>query len=182
MAHLFAPLAYDRMPNGQPRQDVPPKHLGSKARIDALLHKMVVVLGTPQNHLFMFVAGFSKKSPDKPTTDAPVSLSEEMDRYANYQTPALKSFWDAQSWGTHDEIRSIIATGKLVDTGEDHDVYIATNLGHMPRVMLCWFLLGKPLSWRVHFVLAKHSFSPKEWAQETVKFFVYLHRFAFRKW
>ncbi len=182
MAHLFAPLAYDRMPHGQPRQDTPINRLGSKVRIDVLLKKLVMVLGTPKDHLFVFVAGFSKKSPDTPTTDAPISLAEEMDRYANYQTPALESFWDAQSWGTHDEIHSIIEEGKGVGTGEDHDVYIATNLGHMPRVMLTWFFLEKPKSWRAHFVIAKHSFSPKEWAQETIKFFTYLYRFTFKKW
>lgn len=182
MAHIFAPLAYDRMPYGQPRQNVPINRLGSKARIDVLLKKMFVVLDTQEDHLFVFVAGFSKNSPDTPTTDTPVSLAEEMDRYANYQTPALESFWGAQSWGTHDEIYSVIATGKLVDTGEDHDVYIATNLGHMPRVMLTWFFLEKPESWRIHFVPAKHSFSPKEWVQETVKFFTYLYRFVFKKW
>lgn len=182
MAHLFAPLAYDRMPHGQPRQGVPVKYLGSMHRIHALLDKIAEMPDTPEDHLFVFVAGFSKKSPHEPTAEAHVSLADEMCQYITYWRPVIHSFWDSQSWGTHDELQSVIATGKLVDDGEDHDVYIATNLGHTPRVMLTWFFLEKPKSWRVHFVLAKHSFSPKEWVQETAKFFTYLYRFALRKW
>lgn len=180
-------LAYDRMPGGKPRANVSPKRLGTKKRIDALIR-----LKQGKNWFwdlsqtvtcFVFTAGFSKESPTKPTEQVPQSLAEQMRLYTQSMVQGRTDVQiSSTAWGTYAEIRDLIRMCRGFYPGENHTIFISTNLGHMPRTLLCWFFLEKPASWRVRPVLADHSFTPKEWVQETAKFFTYLYRFSFKKW
>lgn len=178
------------MPNGKPRDGIPANRLGSKARCDALLVEMWMILRKDDHSLttdfkFVLTAGYTKESPGKPTEKVPQSLAAQIEQYIRSQNfhPGFIFVRD-KAWGTLEETLgaiSLISDIAAVNWTTHPQIYVSTNLGHMPRVWLCWFFL-KPKGWKVHFVLAKHSFTPKEWVQETVKFFVYLYRFVFKKW
>lgn len=183
MVFLF-PYAYDRMPNGKPREGVPENHLGSKARCDSLISKYKALAGRPgETCEFIFTAGYTKEQKEEPEHDSDLRLANQMITYIRRINPRMPGFTShIRAWGTFEETR--VAIDEIKEVCDQHDnvmVYASTNLGHMPRVWLCWLFL-KPKSWKVHFVLARHSFTPKEWFQETSKFFQYLYRFLFRKW
>ena len=186
----FVPLAYDRIQNGQGK--------GSKARCEALIWKMCLMeeeLYTDgkiiTNCWFGSLAGYTKESPGRPTIKVPVALCDQMKEYTiklGYPRTGV-FFSDPQAWGTYEEIRyalqKIIAEQRY-NYQTSNDVYFSTNFGHSFRVCICiWFLkreLGMDNSlFRFHVLLANHSFSKKEYFQETAKFFQYLYRFVFDK-
>jgi len=82
-------------------------------------------------------------------------------------------------WGTISEIEhSIRLIRKQVSTSDPFvRVHISTNPGHMFRVWLYWKVLA-PKEWEVIFVPADHSFTKKEWIQETAKVLRDLYRIA----
>lgn len=179
---FLVPYAYDRMPGGKPREGVPPNRLGSKARCDALVcaHKQL----NPNDEWsgFILTAGYTKNFPSIPR-ETNESIAGQMRKYLLEQ--GFSSTVRILTWGTYKETESAIKEirNTLYESwrNEPTMVYVSTNLGHMPRVWLCWFFL-RPRGWKVHFVLANHSFSLKEYFQETAKFFQYLYRFVFKKW
>ena len=180
---FLVPYAYDRMPDGKPRKGVALKRLGSRARIDALLVSLIKIfkVGEMRTYWFVLTAGYSKESVNSPTSKVHRSIAEEMGMYIISQNgDGLAIIPNELAWGTYQETARAISTIRTKALVGNH-VFVSTNLGHMPRVWLCWLFL-KPSSWEVHFVLADHSFTKKEWLQETVKFFIYLYRFLFRKW
>ena len=193
---FLVPYAYDRMPGGKPRESVPANRLGGKARCDALID--VATRALKINHEdgpygiwcdFVFSAGYTKDSPTKPTLVVIESIAEQMAKYVRSTGIEFASSVDRHDlvWGTYFEtvraIRRISSTTVIAHNRgyKNNGVYVGTNLGHLPRVWLCWLFL-KPKGWKIHFVLANHSFAPKEWLQETAKFFQYLYRFVFKKW
>lgn len=189
------------MPNGKPREGVPPKRLGTKARCDALIKVLNerrsqfggVNQGQFVLYWFILNAAFTKESPNKPTQNVTESLAEQMEKYLHHEGYILCPRTTPKNtlvWGTFAETCEAIRDIKkkiqvCEDQGignDDLEVFVSTNLGHMPRVWLCWFLL-KPKNWKVHFVLANHSFTFwPEYFQETFKFFQYFYRFLFKKW
>ena len=178
---FLVPYAYDRMPGGKPREGVLANRLGSKARCDALF-RVVRKRNDLWSVIFILTAGYSKESA-RSTEKIPESIAEQMCIYVKEQgfsTHLSPKF----SWGTFEETRNAISviSSFALESVKEPCVYVSTNLGHMPRVWLCWFFLRRHKTWEVHFVLADHSFTPKEWLQETAKFFQYLYRFVFKKW
>lgn len=171
---FLIPYAYDRLPDGKPRIGVPARRLGSKSRCDALLLK------TDPYYIFVLTAGFSKKSHDQPTETEKEALCEQMEKYLRSRG-SLFFISKPRTWGTYGETLESIMIMSPFSATRPIEICVSTNLGHMPRVWLCWFFL-KPKGWKVRFVIARHSFTPKEWWQETFKFFVYLYRFIFEKW
>lgn len=168
--HVFFPYAYDRIQDGSGK--------GSMARCDALLKLLKTI--RPDDHVFVLTAGFTKVSPNKPAPGVPVSLAEQMHRYLRSKDSEALTDRYPVAWGTLDETKEaiyIIEQNARAKSADKVVVWVSTNLGHMPRVRLCWLLL-KPETWDVKFVTAKHSFIPKEWVQETIKFFQYVYLFA----
>jgi len=191
---FFVPYAYDRMPYGEARRGIPADRLGSKARCDALLAEYKNSGLKKCISSFVLTAGFTKDSPDEPTETVTESLASQMERYVRLHGHYHPLIPRRLVWGTYEEtaaaigaISEIVRTWELghEDVRSDPDdqvhVFVSTNPGHMPRVKLCWRFL-KPRGWCVHFVPANHTFTKKEWGQETVKFFQYLYRFLFRRW
>lgn len=182
---FLVPYAYDRMPGGKPRKGVPLNRLGSKARCDALA-KIAENIDQYKSY-WVLTAGYSKKSPTQSSSLNKESLADQMYWYIKSLGFREISSWP-RSWGTHKETTETVKIIINMALPPPHlrlnppvDVYISTNLGHMPRVWLCWFFL-KPKGWKVHFVPANHSFTLKEYFQETAKFFVYLYHFLSKKW
>ncbi len=170
------------MPGGKPRKGVPPNRLGSKARCDALL--AVIQKNRLEHCHFVFTAGYSKESPKVPTKVGEISMCWEMAIYIESQEAGVGlGLWRiSTAWGTYEEtLHAINFIGLDSFIPPPDEVWVSTNLGHMPRVWLCWFFL-KPKGWKVHFVVANHSFTLKEYFQETAKFLGYLYRFVFKKW
>jgi hypothetical protein len=178
---FLAPYGYDRMFDGKPMAGVPTERLGSQARIDALIKKRDrgALIADFESSCWVLVAGFSKDSPCQPTENTRTSLAEDMRKYLTSLGYQL-FLGGPKCWGTYEETREIIQEIRRVYDYEA-EIFVSTNLGHMPRVRLCWFFL-KPKNWEVNFVEANHSFTPKECFHETAKFFVYLYRFLFKKW
>lgn len=183
---FLVPYAYDRMPGGKPREGVPANRLGSKARCDALIEEIPegLDIGNTANYSFVLTAGFSKESPCTPTSEIHRSVAEEMatyvDRLCVYQVSLFPNNYRFV-WGTYGETVEVIRTIRR-ECANNNQIFVSTNLGHLPRVWLCWFFL-KPEGWKVHFVLARHSFTFwPEYFQETAKFFQYLYRFVFKRW
>lgn len=174
------------MPGGQPRTGVPAKRLGSKARCDALLAELQRMddLWTYFRSRFVLTAGYTKDSPGEPTVGAEESIAQQMRYYLLSRDWTLSCVMQGRVWGTFEETKEairLIAYSADTNWASDVKIYVSTNLGHLPRVWLCWLFL-KPEGWKVHFVTAKHSFTLKEYFQETGKFFIYLYRFLFRRW
>lgn len=177
------------MPRGKPDDGIPPNRLGSKARCDKLIAMVSETESLRPGYIFILTAGFTKESPASPTQKVWESLSGQMERYLLSQgVQPKKIFAQERSWGTHEEtVEAIKLITKMAEPPQHlrfnpHiDIYVSTNLGHIPRVWLCWYFL-KPKKWKVHFVRANHSFTPKEYFQETAKFFGYLYKFLFNKW
>lgn len=183
---FLVPYAYDRMPSGKPREGVPTNRLGSKARCDVLIgasQQYRKQAGSNTRCRFVLTAGYTKESPAIPTEDVKESIAMEMSDYLRSQ-----NVWSTHvhpiAWGTLEETREsirIISHLSSLNWVIHPRIFVSTNLGHLPRVWLCWLFL-KPKGWRFRFVLANHSFTPKEWFQETAKFFQYLYCFVFKKW
>lgn len=186
---FLVPYAYDRMPQGQPRVGVPAKRLGTKARCDALLEKVDALWKADlrisgRKFCFILTAGFCKESPNSPKEGAEESLSMQMAKYLCENSPLQVRAYSL-AWGTYQETllsRNLIKNIVRSRGAPNAKIYISTNLGHLPRVWLCWRFL-KPSGWEVRFVRAKHSFKVwPEYFQETFKFFLYLYRFLLKKW
>ncbi|MES2213760.1 MAG: hypothetical protein V4473_02915 [Patescibacteria group bacterium] len=179
---FFVPYAYDRISEKTGH--------GTKARCDALLD-VVRSLDIKEPN-FILTAGYSKESPAKPVEEAPESLAYQMCNYIYKQSIGFHQqiliSWSPTAWGTLEETRqAAIRIAAMFSFGEDEiHVYISTNKGHMPRVRLCWKYIKRNLridkKLRLHFVEAHHSFSIKEWVQETIKFLQYQHNFKSGKW
>ena len=196
--HYFIPLAYDRI---DPTKGT---GKGTAARCIVLLKKALDVVqkeGIHSKCIFVATAGFSKENPGKPTREVQVSLTQDIMRF-------IQTSWSGRkigrpiAWGTYQEVLTAleiicdeetyrVKNQVLTPEPTDHkwpDVHISTNLGHMPRVRLCCFFFRRRLQAthirraKFHFVVAPHSFTLKEWGQETIKFFIYLYRFVFKKW
>jgi len=185
--HYFIPLAYDRI------DSVKGTGKGTMARCDALVkeaRKVVERTFTHHSCVFISTAGYTKASPDKPTPEIPWSLAEQMMKHIS-GSGFCKRVARPVAWGTYQELA--LALDTLLERYRDSDkwsfdIYISTNAGHMPRVkMCCWFLKRQRSALldynpQFHFISASHSFTPKEWVQETIKLFLYLYRFLFKKW
>lgn len=180
--HYFIPLAYDRI------DPIKGTGKGTIERCKALLAEVLRIQTQQQTGaIFISTAGYTKESPNKPTPEVQVALAEQIaDQVKGFQ---VEHVVHPIAWGTYAEITT--AFEEIVKYTRDHnvwgvDIYISTNPGHIPRAkMCCWFLRRKLLRWynvKFHFIPAHHSFTPKEWGQETIKFFVYLYRFLFKKW
>ncbi len=166
MTTYCVPYAYDRPKAGQVG--------GSTARCDAII-KAVDQMGIPRSEcLFILSAGFSKKSVSRPIDDISVSIANQMAEYV--ESRGCRSRVVRLTWGTYGETLS--ATNNIPT---NQHVIISTNLGHMPRVLLCWWFLA-PEHRDKEFVLADHHFTLREYAQETIKFFTYLYRFTLGRW
>jgi hypothetical protein len=177
------------MPGGQPRPGVPIEQLGSKLRIDQLIEEYrKIKMERPEEVIdFVLAGGFSKESPDEPTAEAPESLADQMEQYLDSQNIFFGVSKAEPAWGTYEETLAAIIAAETYkrDSVQMLEVVLCTNLGHMPRVRLCWlFSVPKELKGiKVRFVTAtKQSYTQKEWFQEFGKFFVYFYRFVFKKW
>lgn len=173
----LCPLAYDYLNRGRG---------GTRARCDILVEWAQVEETLPEkrNWFFFLSAGYTKASPTTPTIDVPVSLAAQMEMYLTSQDiPGEKIICAPDNelvFGTYEECRALVTLIK--NTGIENPVlYFSTNMGHIPRVFICfWFLV--PRKWKIRFAPAPHSFTRKEYWQETIKFFVYIYRFLFKKW
>lgn len=181
--HYLIPLAYDRIQNGG--------GYGSKKRCDVLITKAKDVLKLTDNKetvQFLSFAGYSKENKKGPNRES--TLSAQMLTYIRENIKGVIYYYgdsDNPAWGTYEEI---LHTLKLIApySGSFKKLVIcfSTNLGHLLRVRMCiWFLRRKL---RIHpdcqikVLVANHSFTPKEYFQETAKFFGYLYKFIFSKW
>jgi len=196
--YYLVPLAYDRSLDHAGK--------GTIARCQALgnyardLCNLSVT--TEDEFVFIATAGFTKESPLEPTQEHHESLAFQIGNYA--RSKSFRAIAKPLAWGTYQELFEalglicnehslILASHPVQILGVNHigppKICISTNLGHMPRVRLvCFFLRHGKMKWthlryaEFQFITARHSFTPKEWAQETIKFFIYLYRFLFKKW
>jgi len=173
------------MPDGKPREGVPVNRLGTKTRCDALIQKLKTIEIEPNESFeFLLTAGYKKDEKEEPKDKPELRIANQMAIYIRKINIKLRVFTShIRAWGTFEETREAINEIKEM-IGPDYgrvEIYISTNLGHLSRVWLCWFFL-KPHGWKVHFVRANHSFTPKEWVQEAIKFFVYFYHFLLKKW
>ena len=166
----FIPLGYNWIVTGKPR--------GTEARCDALLGYIREKCLFPERCRFLLTAS-------SPTGSDRRSMAAEMADYIRQQSEGFVSpASQPMGWGTIAEIRYSIELIKkeLNEKGIDEKtervcVHISTNTGHMFRVQLYWWALA-PKEWRVIFVPANHSFTMKEWFQETAKVVRDLFRIA----
>lgn len=189
---FFFPYAYDQVPGGVPREGVPSKQLGSKARCDALIELVLKVeklfkklAYSTEKIRFITAGGYTKKSPLEPTEEVKSPLSVDLGMYIMSKTKGkFNVFMPVLGWGTYAETKGVIDYVNHPESGLRNEAVkfiVSTNWCHMHRVKLCWRFL-KPKEWQVAFVEADQSFTFKEHCQETVKFFVYFYRFLFKKW
>lgn len=180
---FLVPMAYDYIKEGI--------NGGTIERCNTLLKKAFeLLLKTSSSRVhFVSVAGYSKDHRSTKTKEIPESLSEQMIAYCKKHLYTA-TYAKPQAWGTYEEIRDALEYIKYVTgfgTETYHEVYFSTNRGHSFRVKLCIFFLSRELglkkpNWKFKVLIAKHSFSKKEWFQETGKFFIYLYKFLFKKW
>jgi len=179
VAHYFIPLGYDRI--------LDEGGLGTIARCDALIEEARKI-GNEYLCRFVATAGYTKESPTKPTEEVKESLAEQIGQHirkAGFRRLIIRPC----VWGTRDELAVALSeVSQIVTQNWDNTpvIYISTNPGHMPRVRLCCYFLKREFDWnkkiRFIFVPANHSFTRKEWGQETIKLLIYLCRFLFNKW
>ena len=167
------PYAYGRM--GDKRWE------GTKARCDALIAVSEQLGINRKKTKFVLTAGFTKKFPTSPSTEAGESIAVEMNCYILGRIKA-STMVAGVTWGTYGEtLTSINLIKEVIQTEEHPTVYVSTNFGHMLRVRLCWLFL-KPKGWEVKFVTANHSSTLKEYLQEPVKFLGYFFLFVSKRW
>ena len=162
------PYAYDRPKQGQVG--------GTIVRCNTLISEMDLRGGDCWDCRFILSAGFTKESVNHPTKQVGQAMAVQMADYINSVRNYKCHTTQKYTWGTYAETKE---AASWLCYG-DH-IFVSTNLGHMPRVMLCWWFL-KPRWCKVTFIPANHSFTRKEYWQETIKFFTYLYRFLLKKW
>lgn len=178
--HFFVPLAYDRIQNGQGQ--------GSIARCNVLIEKAREIakeVGT-MSITFFSQAGYTKETPGRPSEKIREPLCDQMRNYVIGEIPWVCFYTTPQAWGTYEELRYTLQTAKSWNRNQkENSFYTSTNLGHSVRVWLCLFFLrsefGMWRGWKMRVLIANHSFSKKEWFQETAKFFGYLYKFIFNR-
>lgn len=156
--YYFIPLGYNWIVPGQPS--------GTEARCDRLLRlRRSESLRAEWCH-FILTAG------KPPGSNRTVTMAEEMADYISYTSKmAINPTPAPLGWGTLAEIQGSILRIKSIASLYPHvqpQVYICTNLGHMFRVKMYWGTLA-PKEWKVIIVPANHSFTTKEWFQESAK-------------
>ncbi len=164
----FIPLGYNWI--------VSEKHGGTQTRCNTLL-KIIRFESLLQTEFhFILVAG------TPPGSNRKVSMAAQMAQYIthisqNTINPTPTPF----GWGTLAEIQgAILQIGSFASLHPkvQPEVYICTNLGHMPRVKMYWWALA-PKEWRVTFVPARdQSFTKMEWLQEAGKVMRDIYRIA----
>lgn len=177
------PLAYDRNVLNLTKES------GTRKRCDVLFNLAErIAARTFEKHSITFFsqAGFTKETPGKPNDKVKIPLCDQMRDYIVRQRPSFIFHTTPQAWGTYEELRYTMQQAKSYGQKEKQNYfYTSTNLGHSLRVWLCIFFLRNELGmwngWKFRVLLADHSFTKKEWAQETVKLFVYLYRLIFKK-
>jgi len=181
--HYLIPLAYDRIQDGGGH--------GSKKRCDVLIKTAVKVLEATKHQetiQFLSFAGYSKENKKGPNRES--TLSAQMLNYVRDEIrDVIYYYGDCHNpaWGTYEEV---LNTLKLI--APDSRVFrklvvcFSTNLGHSPRVWMCIWFLRKKLKihpdCQIKVLIADHSFTFKEYFQETIKFFSYLYKFLFNRW
>lgn len=179
--HYLIPLAYDRIQNGGGH--------GSKTRCDVLIKKAEEIL-VATNHKetvqFMSFAGYSKENKNGPNVES--TLSAQMLNYVRTKIKDVIYYgdYDSPAWGTYEEVYFAL---KVISPHSRYFkklvICFSTNLGHSLRVWMCiWFLrikLGIHPDCQIKVLIANHSFTPKEYFQETAKFFGYLYKFLVRE-
>ncbi|MFA7216626.1 MAG: hypothetical protein WC095_01435 [Candidatus Paceibacterota bacterium] len=175
MVLYFVPLAYDRIQNGGGH--------GSKSRCDVLIKKAKELISIYGKYhiLFLSFAGYSKKSlGDKQSKK---TLSYQLMNYTKREIEWVETYSNPLAWGTYEEVRYALQYVKQEiknSSCSNAKIYFSTNLGHSPRVRMCIWFLSRHLKidgYKIEVVIAGHSFTKKEYAQEIVKFFVYLYKF-----
>ena len=178
--YFFVPLAYDRIQNEQGK--------GSIARCKVLIIEATKIANTFGARLVTFFsqAGYTKETPGNPSEGVREPLCDQISKYVTDVIPWVTFCSTPQAWGTYEELRYTLQQSKEWGRKEEKNYfYTSTNLGHSFRVWLCLFFLRFQLKmwkgWKMRVLLADHSFSRKEWFQETGKFFVYLYGFIFKR-
>lgn len=166
MLYIFIPLGYDWIEEGV-------SGTGTKARCDVMLEYREKNFIPPSRCHFILTADRPHGSTHKP-------MAEEMAEYISSKSKGVFCPTpQPQGWGTVSEIRNSIS---LIETIDKEDspirVHISTNPGHMLRVKMYWWVLAPPKDWEVVFIKANHSFSKKEWLQETAKVLRDVYRIA----
>lgn len=179
---FFVPLAYDRIQDGQGS--------GSKARCDSLIKKAEIVATKIKTHerygiTFLSQAGYTKESRGNPTDKVKTPLCDQIRDYVVSQMPWVVFHSNPQAWGTYEEIRYTLQQAKNYgQMDKENCFYTSTNLGHSFRVWLCLYFLRTELKmwkgWKFRVLIAKQSFTTKEYFQETLKFLGYLNGFIFK--
>src|SRR4051812_11063278 len=122
----LVPYAYDRMPDGRPREGIPAERLGSKARCDALMEVMTKQLG--RDAYFVLTSGFTKESPDHPTDSVREPLAKQMGIYLRHNGFVYTAGEGPYVWGTYEETRAAIAA---IEKIQHHlmfaEIYVSTN-------------------------------------------------------
>lgn len=151
---FFIPLGYNWI--------VPGKRGGTEARCNALI-EYVAELNAWSCCQFILTA-------DRPPGSTHTPMANEMAEYIKMMSGGrIYPIPQPLGWGTIAEIKHSIAyIQKIVGNQESVEVFISTNLGHIPRVTLYWIVL-RPKGWKAVFIPANHSFTMKEWFQETAK-------------
>lgn len=163
--YFFVPLGYNWVTADKPS--------GTEARCDALIEYWKKYSISEKFCQFILTA-------DRPEGSTHTPMAVEMAEYISTRTNhVLCPIPHPQGWGTISEIeRSVKLIREQTRTaGPFVRVHISTNPGHMLRVWLYWKVLA-PKEWEVIFVPAQHSFSKKEWFQETAKVLRDLYRIA----
>ncbi len=177
--YYLVPLAYDHMENGGGN--------GSRERCNAVLR--IIQSCLPAKCWVGSFAGYSLYNLAGPKGSKP--LCQQMINYIEFYSGGVGVFFaDPQAWGTYEEIRyalqRIDADQKFRGESENKIIF-STNYGHGFRIRMILFFLTRELKmddgrFTFSIIHAHHSFTPKEWVQETIKFGVYLYKFVFKKW
>ncbi len=108
-----------------------------------------------------------------------------MAMYMKPHFPKAEFIVSASAWGTGAEIRSAVKIIKsAIHSGLETDEIViisSSNPMHLHGRVKLWWSRCRPTGTEVILVPANHSFTPKEWVQETVKFFRDLVRVVFTK-
>jgi uncharacterized SAM-binding protein YcdF (DUF218 family) len=120
----------------------------TKARCDAAFKYATNGFGLDGNYLFVLTAGFTPDNPTKPTSDAPVSLAQEMHDYLiECGVPSDKIFAEPLTWGTTGESR---AAKNAIEKYGITNLVVVSDYDHLWRIIFTWARFKKA-SWKICF-------------------------------
>ncbi len=127
-----------------------------------------------ENIKIISTAGYTKGSPTKPTTINPISLADQLARYAQSHDPLLLPYLTHKplGYGTEDEVKFAVAEaiGSGFASRDEKNVTIifSSNKHHLLRVRK-YAEAYVPKNWVIQYAIAKHEFTLKWHILEILK-------------